>query len=157
MGSAEGPGGLEEKRLLKHILVAIDGSEGSRKAARFAHDLAQQTGAHMTLLYVLEPPRMLPLGFLDSAAITAPRHDAETLERVRRMLDEVAADLPKAQVGKVVEIGSPAETIVAQADALGADHIVVGARGLNPGGKLLLGSVSDRVVQHAGRPVSVVH
>ena len=74
-----------------------------------------------------------------------------------RVLDEVAADLPKAQVDKVVEIGRPADTIVSMAEKLGADHIVVGARGLNPGGKWLLGSVSDRVVQHAGRPVTVVH
>jgi nucleotide-binding universal stress UspA family protein len=143
--------------VIKHILVAIDGSDSSRKAARFAHDLAQQTSARITLLFVLEPPRMLALGFLDSELISSSQRSPEELEAVRRLLDEVASDLPKAQVDKVVEIGRPADTIVAQADALGADHLVIGARGLNPGGKWLLGSVSDRVVQHAGRPVTVVH
>jgi len=143
--------------VIKHILVAIDGSDSSRKAARFAHDLAQQTNARITLLFVLEPPRMFALGFLDSELISGSQRSPEELEAVRRMLDEVASDLPKAQVDKVVEIGRPADTIVAQADALGADHIVIGARGLNPGGKWFLGSVSDRVVQHAGRPVTVVH
>ena len=143
--------------MIKHILVAIDGSDSSRKAARFAHDLAQQTNARISLLFVLEPPRMIALGFLDSELISGSQRSPEELEAVRRLLDEVAADLPKAQVDKVVEIGRPADTIVAQADALGADHIVIGARGLNPGGKWLLGSVSDRVVQHAGRPVTVVH
>lgn len=143
--------------MLKHILVAIDGSETSRKAARFAHDLAQQTQARITLLFVLEPPRVFNLGFLDSELIAGPQRTPEEMDAVRRMLEEVAADLPKAQVEKVVEIGRPADTIVAMADKLGADHIVVGARGLNPGGKWLLGSVSDRVVQHAGRPVTVVH
>ncbi len=143
--------------MIKHILVAIDGSDSSRKAARFAHDLAQQTNARITLLFVLEPPRMIALGFLDSELISGSQRSPEELEAVRRLLDEVASDLPKAQVDKVVEIGRPADTIVAQADALGADHLVIGARGLNPGGKWLLGSVSDRVVQHAGRPVTVVH
>ncbi len=143
--------------MIKHNLVAIDGSDSSRKAARFAHDLAQQTSARITLLFVLEPPRMLALGFLDSELISSSQRSPEELEAVRRLLDEVASDLPKAQVDKVVEIGRPADTIVAQADALGADHLVIGARGLNPGGKWLLGSVSDRVVQHAGRPVTVVH
>jgi nucleotide-binding universal stress UspA family protein len=143
--------------VIKHILVAIDGSDSSRKAARFAHDLAQQTNARITLLFVLEPPRMIALGFLDSELISGSQRSPEELEAVRRLLDEVASDLPKAQVDKLVEIGRPADTIVAQADALGADHIVIGARGLNPGGKWLLGSVSDRVVQHAGRPVTVVH
>ncbi|HEX8821262.1 MAG TPA: universal stress protein [Archangium sp.] len=143
--------------MIKHILVAIDGSESSRKAARFAHDLAQQTGSRITLLFVLEPPRMLALGFLDSELISGAQRSPEELDAVKRMLDEVAADLPKAQVEKVVEIGRPADTIVEQADKLGVDHLVIGARGLNPGGKWLLGSVSDRVVQHAGRPVTVVH
>lgn len=143
--------------MIHHILVAIDGSETARKAARFAHDLAQQTGSRITLLFVLEPPRVVNFGFLDSELISGPQRSPEEMEAVRRMLDEVAADLPKAQVDKVVEIGRPADTIVSMADKLGADHIVVGARGLNPGGKWLLGSVSDRVVQHAGRPVTVVH
>ena len=143
--------------MIKHILVAIDGSDSSRKAARFAHDLAQQTNARITLLFVLEPPRMIALGFLDSELISGSQRSPEEFEAVRRLLDEVASDLPKAQVDKLVEIGRPADTIVAQADALGADHLVIGARGLNPGGKWLLGSVSDRVVQHAGRPVTVVH
>jgi nucleotide-binding universal stress UspA family protein len=143
--------------MISHILVAIDGSASSRKAARFAHDLAQQTQARITLLFVLEPQRMLSLGFLDSELITGGQRSPEELAAVQRLLDEVASDLPKAQVTKVVEMGRPADTIVAQAEALGADHIVIGARGLNPGGKWLMGSVSDRVVQHAGRPVTVVH
>ena len=143
--------------MIQHILVAVDGSDSSRKAARFAHDLAQQTQARITLLFVLEPPRMVALGFLDSELISTERRSPEELERVRRLLGELAADLPRAQVQQVVEIGRPADTIVEQAEKLGADHIVVGARGLSAGGKWLLGSVSDRVIQHAARPVTVVH
>lgn len=143
--------------MIGHILVAIDGSEHSRRAARFAHDLAQQIGARITLLFVLEPPRVLPVGFLDSAAITPPNTDPKSIETVQRLLEQIAADLPKAQVEKEVEMGAPADTIVAAAQRLGVDLIVVGSRGLSRGGKWLLGSVSDRVVQHAGRPVTVVH
>ncbi|WP_395854637.1 universal stress protein [Cystobacter fuscus] len=143
--------------MIQHILVAIDGSDTSRKAARFGHDLAQQTRARVTLLFVLEPPRVLPFGFMDAELISGAPRSTEELAAVRRLLDEVAADLPSAQVEKVVEMGRPADTIVAMADKLGADHIVVGARGLNAGGRWLLGSVSDRVLQLAGRPVTVVH
>jgi nucleotide-binding universal stress UspA family protein len=143
--------------VIQHILVAVDGSDSSRKAARFAHDLAQQTQARITLLFVLEPPRVVPLGFLDSEIISGERRSPQELEQVRRLLDQLAADLPRAQVQTVVEIGAPADTIVEQAGRLGADHIVVGARGLSAGGKWLLGSVSDRVIQHAARPVTVVH
>lgn len=143
--------------MIQHILVAIDGSDSSRKAARFGHDLAQQTRARLTLLFVLEPPRMLPFGFMDAELISNGKRSPEEIAAVRRLLDEVAADLPAAQVEKMVELGPPADTIVALAERVGADHIVVGARGLSLGGKWLLGSVSDRVIQHAGRPVTVVH
>ncbi|MFY0573054.1 universal stress protein [Cystobacter fuscus] len=94
---------------------------------------------------------------MDAELISGAPRSTEELAAVRRLLDEVAADLPSAQVEKVVEMGRPADTIVAMADKLGADHIVVGARGLNAGGRWLLGSVSDRVLQLAGRPVTVVH
>lgn len=143
--------------MIGHILVAIDGSEHSRRAALFAHDLAQQVKARITLLFVLDEPRVLPIGFMDSAAITTSAPDAKDIERVQRLLDEVAEDLPKAQVEKQVEIGHPADTIVTVAQKLGVNIIVVGARGLSRGGKWLMGSVSDKVVQHAGRPVTVVH
>lgn len=142
--------------MIGHILVAIDGSEPSRQAAIFAHDLAQQTGARITLLFVLEPPRVVSFGPMDAFA-RGPMQSPEEMEAVRRLLDEVAADLPKVQVEKVVELGSPADTICLQAAQRRADLIVIGARGLSAGGRWLLGSVSDRVVQHAGRPVTVVH
>ena len=48
-----------------------------------------------------------------------------------------------------------ADTIVDTAAKLGVDLIVVGARGLGPGRRFLLGSISDRVVHHAGCPVTV--
>jgi nucleotide-binding universal stress UspA family protein len=48
------------------------------------------------------------------------------------------------------------ETILDQADAIGADVIVLGSRGLTGVKSLLLGSVSHAVLQHADRPVIVV-
>ena len=143
--------------MIQHILVAVDGSDASRRAARFAQELARQTQARITLLFVLETPRMLPLAFLDSELITPPARTPEEINAVQRVLDEMAEGLSPPQVTKAVEIGAPADTILAMADSVGADHIVVGARGLSRGGKWLLGSVSDRVVHHAQRPVTVVH
>lgn len=142
--------------MIQHVLVAFDASENARKAAHFAHDLAEQTGARITLLYVIEPPRVLPIGPLDSFLVTGPQHSQEEFQAVRRMLDEAAAELPRAQVEKVVEVGLPADVVCAQADKLAADLIVVGARGHGTGGRWLLGSTSDRIVHQATRPVTVV-
>lgn len=143
--------------MIKHILVAVDGSESALAAARFAHGLAAQVGAKLSLLYVLEPQQALPVGFFDAVAVAPAPVDAGDAERVRKMLDRMAAELPSAEVEKLVEIGPVAETIIDQARERGADLIVVGARGLGRGTRWLLGSVSDRVVHHADRPVTVVH
>lgn len=142
--------------MLEKILVAVDGSKHSRRAAQFAHQLAAQTGAKLCLLFVVEPPRVIPIAPLDSFAITPHVLSPAETVAVSKLLDEIAADLPRAKVDKQVVVGAPAPTIIEQAQEQNADLIVVGARGLGPGGRWLLGSVSDRVVHQAGRPVTVV-
>jgi len=142
--------------MISHILVGVDGAEASQHAARFALDLAKQTSSRVTLLFVLEPPRLLPLGPLDSF-VEIRGSDREHIEAGHRMLDEIAAAFPPqtVRVDRLVEVGHAADTICDQAEKLDADLIVVGARGPRPG-RWLLGSVSDRVVHHAKRAVAVV-
>ena len=55
-----------------------------------------------------------------------------------------------------VAVGHPAEQLIYYADRTGADLIVVGDRGRSNFARLLLGSVSKQVTEHAGRPVLVV-
>ncbi|MBF5043125.1 MULTISPECIES: universal stress protein [Myxococcaceae] len=145
------------QRPVQHILVGIDGSESSRRAARFAFALAEPLGARLTLLLVLEPPRVLSFGPLDGFAVAGNPMDPAHLAAARALLQEVGAGVPPERVAHVVEVGEPADTLCAQAEALGADLVVVGARGQAAAGRWLLGSVSDRVVHHARRPVTVVH
>ena len=106
---------------------------------------------------MVELPRVFPFPLLDSFLVTGEQPTSEEIDRIEQYLDQALADLPKADVEKVVEVGTPVETICSQAAERGADLIVVGARGMGKGGRWLLGSVSDRVVHHAGRPVTVVH
>jgi nucleotide-binding universal stress UspA family protein len=143
--------------MLGHILVAVDGSEGSKRAAKFAHDVAVKTGARLTLLYVLDIPTMIPLAPFDSVGIVGQPPGPEELKAADSLLKEIARDLPTAQTETRVEIGNPAHVITEQAEKLGCDHVVVGARGLGAPGRWLLGSTSDRVVHHSKVPVTVVH
>src|SRR5215471_20491003 len=115
--------------MVRHLLVAVDGSDSSQRVARFALELARQTAARVTLLFVLEPPRLLPLGPLDSF-VEIRGSDTEHINAARRMLEEIAAALPPDQikVDRVVEIGPAADTICDQAEKLNADIIFVGAR-----------------------------
>jgi nucleotide-binding universal stress UspA family protein len=140
---------------LRRILLATDGSEEAELAAGVAVELASSTGSELHVVHVkllpLVPPYPEVLGW---------REDLERAERqARGLLDE--------QVKKVEDAGGtvagihlreelPAEEIVALAEDLGTDLIVVGSRGRGGMRRALRGSVSDRVVRHAHCPVLVV-
>src|ERR671936_1369072 len=99
--------------MLNRILVAVDGSEGSRKAARFAIELARSSNARLVLLSVLERPTIVPFGPLDGFAFSG-MESQEQLSAVRKMLDEIGRELSPEKVDKLVEFGTPAEVIVEQ-------------------------------------------
>ena len=137
------------------ILLAIDGSEAALDAARHALTLLH-TGlkASFVLATVQEPvyvyEMVLPPG-------------AEVLERVTgavggKALAGAEALFNAAGVPYEREIvsGEPAPTLIALASRHGCDAIIMGARGMGALRSALLGSVSQRVVQDAALPVTIV-
>jgi nucleotide-binding universal stress UspA family protein len=140
--------------VLEHILIAVDGSGPSRHGARFGLSLADQLGARATLLTVLQRPEVIPLGPM-ATSVVAPTPSEADLAAMRGQLDAIANEHPKVKVERVIELGPIAETIIDFATRAKADMIVLGARGLGPARRFLLGSVSDRVVHHAHCPVTV--
>lgn len=141
---------------MENILVGVDGSAGSKRAAHFAAQLAKRTDANLTLLLVLEPPTGTPLSLVDAYAFTRGRPTPASIAEARKLLDEIPHELPQGRVERLVEIGHAADVILEKAKELRVDHVVVGARGLGAGARWLLGSVSDRVAHHAHCPVTVV-
>ena len=135
------------------ILLATDGSEEAELAARTAADLATKTGSELHLVHVLVlPPETLydPFG-------TDAREEFE--KRGRARLEELTKKLEAsggAVEGAHFRVGSPDAEIVAQAEEVGADMVVLGSRGLGVMRRALMGSVSDSVVRHAHCPVLVV-
>lgn len=141
--------------MITHILVGIDGSEGSSRAAFFARDLASQTGARLTMLVAIQPPSAVPLPPFDAFSITRAHPDPEHLAAARVVMDAIEAELGDQSTADV-GFGAPAETLVNKARELEVDLLVVGARGIGGAARLLLGSVSEAVLKDAGRPVLVV-
>ena len=135
------------------ILLATDGSEEAELAARTAADLAGKTGSELHLVHVLVlPPETLydPFG-------TDAREEFE--KRGRARLEELTEKLEAsggAVEGAHFRVGSPDAEIVAQAEEVGADMVVLGSRGLGVMRRALMGSVSDSVVRHAHCPILVV-
>jgi nucleotide-binding universal stress UspA family protein len=130
------------------IVVGYDGSDGAKRALERAIALAGDDG-QLTVIAAAEIN--IVTGITEGG-----RLDPSEVEQRRSDLEEAK--------GLLAERGVEAETIAAQGDpgdvilenAKGADLVVVGSRGLNPFQRLLLGSVSSKVVHRAECDVLVV-
>ncbi|WP_373047715.1 universal stress protein [Vulgatibacter sp.] len=138
--------------MIQHILVAVDGSDGSKRAVGLARELATALQARVTLLHVIEPPASFPI---EAYGLNRNQVYDVQLQGARALLAAIAAEMP-GRVDQVVDSGSPAETICAQSEERDADLVLLGSRGMGTMGRWLLGSVSDRVVHLSKRPVTVV-
>jgi nucleotide-binding universal stress UspA family protein len=139
------------------ILLATDGSEEADLAALRAVDLADATHSELHVVHV----GVVPI-FLQSYPGTLGYYDKlyEQIEKMSRELLRKQTWRVKAAGGTVagahLRMGEVALEIVALAEELGADLIVMGSRGLGRVRRALMGSVSDSVVRHAHCPVLVV-
>jgi nucleotide-binding universal stress UspA family protein len=140
------------------ILLATDGSESASNAVETVRTLTLPAGTVVHLVAVLPTTPELFGAAWDSYV----PGDAEAIER--QMTGELDAALkavegrlsrPGVTVEREVLRGRPASHIVELAAELRADLIVIGSRGLGTWRRLLLGSVSAEVVDHAGCPVLV--
>ncbi|MDH4360717.1 MAG: universal stress protein [Nitrospirota bacterium] len=140
------------------VLLAIDGSEQSIQATQAVMRLASV--ATLTILHVIDLPRLTfsMLGpeiahDLSKVAEEALRKDGEhALTRCRSLLSG------KIEPMKIrLEEGSPAELILSVAQEEHPDLILMGARGRGQVEELFLGSVSQRVLTHAGCPVLIIN
>lgn len=134
------------------IVVATDGSENSARAVAHAADVARACAARVVALHVFEPLALL-------GRVKPPVDFAAQEEATRRILqDEWCAPLRAAGVefeARLVE-NTPADGVLDVAAEVGADLIVVGARGLSRLKELVLGSTSTTVLHRARCPVTVV-
>jgi nucleotide-binding universal stress UspA family protein len=136
----------------KHVLVAVDGSEGSEKALECALSICRAVDAELTALAVEGklPAYAASLGEVDEVK-------AEKDQYFNRVLDRAKATAAASDVALDTELipGHAAEVITHYARAHRHDLIVIGHRG-HFLGDYLLGSTADRVAHHAHCPVMVV-
>ena len=137
------------------IIVGVDGSDHSKRALIRAMTEAAIHHAPLTVLTV----HQAVVGYA-GGPVTYPEDEAETArarEAAQAETDKVLAELdgprPESVTVRAVH-GFPAEELVNA--ARGADMIVLGSRGVGGFARLLMGSVADKVVQHAPCPVLIV-
>lgn len=141
----------------KTILVPHDFSSCANHATAMARDVAKSHGARLILLHVAD----LPLG-LDEDAIVVPREGAGPIRArdlalggAREHLDDLAARLRKdgVDVTPVVVLGDIVDEILGAARREAVDLIVMGTHGRTGLSRLVVGSVTEKVVRQAPVPV----
>ena len=139
------------------ILLATDGSEEAELAALRAVELAETTDSELHVVHVGVLPTFLESypGTLGYYGKLYEQIQEESRERLRELSWRVKV-AGGTVAGSHLRMGAVALEIVALAEELGADLIVMGSRGLGGVRRALMGSVSDSVVRHAHCPVLVV-
>ena len=143
--------------MFKHILVPVDGSETSSKAVAKAVGLAKAFGSIVTVLYVIDPYPFTCVG-ADFAYGQAQYLSAATAE-ANQALDEAKKVFEDAgvQVNTLLGEGHAVhEGIGRVLSSVDADLIVMGSHGRRGLEKLMLGSVTQRVLGVVHVPVLVV-
>ncbi len=137
--------------MIKQILIPVDGSAGSDRAVTQAISIAELCESKLNFLYVANINQIAINAYLSDAILAAVRKAGETI--LERAVNMVPSDIAYETFS---ETGSPAVTILDFEKQLKADLIVMGSRGLGLVKGVLLGSVSQYIVEQATCPVLVV-
>jgi nucleotide-binding universal stress UspA family protein len=144
----------QEKVQIRRILVPIDGSKYSIRAARYAIEVAKLQKAQIVCIHVITA---LPYGYAFGG--TCADHYLEDIENqykswfneVIRMAENEGITNIKTDVFK--DVRSTTDAIINYASNNYIDLIVVGTRGRTGLQRVLIGSVASGIVQHAHCPV----
>jgi nucleotide-binding universal stress UspA family protein len=136
--------------MFDRIVLAIDGSEPSRRAQEAAAKLAGLAGSDVLVLHVRE---LDPMGRAGPISLERP---SEAADLVTRVVAELLAHGINARGQAFAAIsGHIAPQIIETAKTENADLIVLGTRGHSDFAALLVGSVAHKVIHHAHCPVLV--
>lgn len=140
---------------ISEILVPVDGSDNALRAVRYALGLAEATGVRIRLFYVFPVSSVEIIGM---AGMSRDDVDHAAQAGAQRVFDEVHAQIGdvSVEISDDTSVGDPAEEIIRCTEDDGRLLVVLGRRGLSTVQKLLLGSVSEKVMRHAQCPVMVV-
>lgn len=140
---------------MKKILVPIDGSKGARLALEKARELGELTEAEITILNVMSNVMANPY-ILEQSHITEI-NDVFS-KQAKNTIDEALEifDGYPQEVKTEIKLGDPAHEIIEMANNEEYDLIIMGNRGLNAFSRVMMGSVSNRVVNHVKTSVFIV-
>jgi nucleotide-binding universal stress UspA family protein len=140
---------------IKEILVPIDGSKNSLRAAKFGLEMADAMNVGVRLFYVFPAASVEIIGM---AGMSRADIDQAAQASAQRAFDQIREQLgdTSVQIDQETSIGDPAEEIIRYTEDDHSVLVVMGRRGLSRMQSLLMGSVSDKVSRHAKSPITIV-
>lgn len=132
------------------VVVGVDGSPQSRAALDFALTAASLRAVPLHAVYAWEPQP----GLADDVSYDRAALEAAARDQLQQWLAPAREKFPHLTIELFLGTGRPAANLLERAG--GASLLVVGSRGRGGFSRLLLGSVSHQVIQHAECPVAVL-
>lgn len=140
----------------KKVMLAVDGSDGSARAANVAFEVAEMTKSKLFIIHVIPTSVVQQFSLMSDANPDEVLHKYET--KGKKLLDGYKGEAEdyNLEVELLLEKGSPSERIILQAKELEVDLIIIGSRGSDGGHRSGVGSSAERVVLGSLSPVLVV-
>lgn len=142
------------------ILVATDGSEYAKKGLDYALSLALMNNGEIILLHVIPyvPESPPPLWASPKVEERDKKYVEKLYKEAEKLIEEEVNRIKNVDVKikTVVEFGEPAEKILDVTEKLNVDLVVIGVIGKSKWKKVILGSVSDEVLDRAKVPVMII-
>jgi nucleotide-binding universal stress UspA family protein len=153
---------MKTKKGFNRIILAVDGSKAAKKAAKKALSLAKKTGIDIIAIHVIHvpvpaiPPARLAMDSVRTTYSYYPELKKTMEEQGKSILDEIkeiATSMQTKVKTKIVE-GKPDDEIIKFANK--NDLIIMGSKGHSTLDRILIGSISEKVLHHSDATVMIV-
>lgn len=142
-----------DKKGFTRIIVAVDGSEVSFRAAEHAARIAHEDGAELFALHVVPAPQFELKGDLADNYANARMKAKKWMKDVE---DTASRNGTAVKTEILVGAYSVVDAILGYAETMKADLIVTGTRGTTPSRRIQVGSVASALVEYAACAVLVI-
>jgi nucleotide-binding universal stress UspA family protein len=139
----------EKYSYMDKILVGIDGSEGAKLALEKAKMLVSEDGEIILIAVIPDPKERI---FVENEVYKNIKIKADKL--IKNTIKEFGSK--NFKITGLIEEGDASEKIIDTAVKLNVDLITLGSKGSSKIGIYPIGSVANKVVQYAHKPVMVV-
>ncbi len=142
----------------KKILFTVDGSEHSFNSVKTACKILNLEDKEITIISVKENPELLPIeatmdrNWLESIEKQQKIHASKAINKAKTILEKCELKIHN----EVILTGNPAQKIIEYADKEKIDLVILGARTKTDLSKLLLGSVSKRVIENTNSDILII-